>query len=547
MEMGWLDLSGRNLIERPLAKGTSLTGWKNEKKYSYFRVDRLDRGGWYCTIKGLEDCHFQLYQMEGITAHMGRGVVWGELPLAPVETFYDVLQPYVIERPIERNGSLFCLELEASKAGGFQGAIEIHQENECLGSLSITFEVLGISLPEESRFGLELWQYPFAVARYYGISPEDYFKATHLARITESLTCYAEAGGDTVVTTIVHDPWNHQTYDTYPSLVTWQQKGDSFTFDFTWFDQYVALNFALGIDRKIKCFSLLPWEDKIYYLDEAGVLQEKICPVDSPEWRRIWGIFLKAFIQHLEEKNWFDRTYMAIDERPAEILISVLALLKEYLNRKGERLKVSCAMDYQTFDQKLLDQVADLSIGQSHLGDKEAFRQICQERRVKGLFTSIYNCVGDYPAMFLYSHPLESQWIIWNAAAFGADGFLRWALDAWVEDPLVNGSHWYWESGDPFLIYPGKVGAVSSIRFQHMKQGLADLRKYDYLKNQGEDYVWALEQFLMELPKLEGKENAYGAKIPRAKVETETLVQQMQKIQDLLQAGTQAYLKESEK
>ena len=152
---------------------------------------------------------------------------------------------------------------------------------------------------------------------------------------------------------------------------------------------------------------MLPWEDKIYYFDEVGVLQEQIYPVNSPQWQEIWRDLLTAFVQHLEEKGWFDITYIAIDERPAETLASVLQLIKEHPNQEGNLLKISCALNYQSFDHALLEQIADLAIGQPHLGDQTVFRQWCEQRRAKGLATSNYNCVGDYPAMFLYSHPLE--------------------------------------------------------------------------------------------------------------------------------------------
>ena len=206
----------------------------------------------------------------------------------------------------------------------------------------------------------------------------------------------------------------------------------------------------------------------------------------------IWGEFLSAFVAHIEAKGWFDKTYIAIDERPAETLAHVIALLEQYPNQLGERLKLSCAMDYQNFDEMLLDQIADVSIGQSHLGSGTIFNNLCESRRQKGLFTSIYNCVGDYPSMFLYSSPYETQWVLWNAVSYGSDGFLRWALDAWVENPLENASHWYWESGDPFLIYPhekGGSGAYLSIRYQQLIEGMTQIRKYKQLKNNSQ-VVW---------------------------------------------------------
>ncbi len=199
------------------------------------------------------------------------------------------------------------------------------------------------------------------------------------------------------------------------------------------------------------------------------------------------------------------------------------------------------------FNKAHCERIADLAIGQPHLGDQTVFRQWCEQRRTKGLATSIYNCVGDYPAMFLYSHPLESQWVIWNTVAYGADGFLRWTLDAWVKDPLVNGSHWYWESGDPFLLYPGTNGTMMSLRFQQMQQALNDSRKYLFLQNKQPALVSEVTRLLDGWAQLSGKTNDYGAQVPFSENETLQLIQTIQQMHDLLEKGARAYLKESNK
>lgn len=514
--------------------------WKEEEKFFYFKIER--EKAFQLTIEGLENQKSQLFRVSQTQGHIGRGTIWGEIPTAPVKEFYDILQKHQSNDWLQNGAHLFCLKVTSSKAGMAKGKLIISEEAALVEELRFCFTILEIEfVREDSSHGLELWQYPFTVARYYGIQPEDYFKEKHLKYLKENLQLYKDLGGDTIATTIIHDPWNHQTYDAYPSLVLWRKEGGTFTFDFTWFDQYVELNHSVGIKQKIKCFSLLPWEDKIYYYDEVGVLQQKIYPVGSSEWQEIWGQFLTRFVEHLEKKGWFDQTYIGIDERSAEVLTNVLERLKAYPNSQGHALKVSCAMNYQNFTPHLLDQIADLSISQSHLGDKETFRQLCEERREKGLFTSIYHCVGDYPGMFLYSHPWETQWVLWNTIAYGADGFLRWALDAWVADPLKDGSHWYWESGDPFLIYPE---GMRSVRFQQMMEGMNEIRKYQFLKEKNHRFVQPLEEFLQKMPMLEGMTNAYGAQVAANSKNMEVLATQIQQIKKLLEQGTQEYLKE---
>ena len=165
------------------------------------------------------------------------------------------------------------------------------------------------------------------------------------------------------------------------------------------------------------------------------------------------------------------------------------------------------------FNKAHCEQIADLAIGQPHLGDQTVFR----------------------------------QWVIWNTVAYGADGFLRWALDAWVKDPLVNGSHWYWESGDPFLLYPGTNGTMMSLRFQQMQQALNDSRKYLFLQNKQPALVSEVTRLLDGWAQLSGETNDYGAQVPFSENETLQLIQTIQQMHDLLEKGARAYLKESNK
>ena len=67
----------------------------------------------------------------------------------------------------------------------------------------------------------------------------------------------------------------------------------------------------------------------------------------------------------------------------------------------------------------------------------------------------------------------------WYAAARGYDGFLRWAYDAWPADPVRDARHVLWPAGDTFLVYPG---SHSSIRFEKLREGIADFEKIRLLR-----------------------------------------------------------------
>ena len=88
--------------------------------------------------------------------------------------------------------------------------------------------------------------------------------------------------------------------------------------------------------------------------------------------------------------------------------------------------------------------------------------QEIQERKSKGLTTTYYVCCTPAkPNNFVFSPPVESTYIGWYTAAYGFDGFLRWAYDAWP-------------AGDCFMVYHG---GVSNIRFEKLREGIIDFEK----------------------------------------------------------------------
>ena len=59
---------------------------------------------------------------------------------------------------------------------------------------------------------------------------------------------YADAGGKVITASIMHKPWNGQTYDAFESMVTWLKKADgTWYFDYTVFDKWVEFMMDLGV------------------------------------------------------------------------------------------------------------------------------------------------------------------------------------------------------------------------------------------------------------------------------------------------------------
>jgi hypothetical protein len=110
----------------------------------------------------------------------------------------------------------------------------------------------------------------------------------------------------------------------------------------------------------------------------------------------------------------------------------------------------------------------------------EPGQQQLSERKARGAKTTYYICCfPGKPNTFVFSPPVEGRYVSWYASAYGYDGFLRWAYDAWPADPVRDARHTLWPAGDCFLVYPG---GNSSIRFEKLREGIVDYEKIRILK-----------------------------------------------------------------
>jgi len=327
-------------------------------------------------------------------------------------------------------------------------------------------EVFDQVLPDPSQwsFHLDLWQNPYAVARYHHValwSPE------HFALLEPHLKMLLEAGQKVLTTTILHQPWGTQTYDPYDSMVEWiREAGGAWRWDFAVFDQYVEFATRLGFDGAINCYSVVPWTNRIVYLDEAtGERRNVDIPAGSDTFNDMWTPFLHAFTRHLTGRGWLDRVVLAMDERPPDQMLPAIELIR----REAPALKIALAGGNHPELKDLIDDwcITIQSPLTSDIIDERNARLQAGERYPQ---TTFYVCCNpERPNTFTHSPPEESTWLGLHAAAMGYTGMLRWAYDSWVEDPFMDTGHVTWSAGDCFLVYPG---ARSSIRFEMLRDGI---------------------------------------------------------------------------
>ena len=96
--------------------------------------------------------------------------------------------------------------------------------------------------------------------------------------------------------------------------------------------------------------------------------------------------------------------------------------------------------------------------------------KMLSQRKREGKTTTFYtSCEEPRPHTFIFCNPADSLWFGWYAAKAHLDGYLRWALNSWVFEPLLGNRFHTWAAGDTYLIYPG---GRTSHRFEQMIQGI---------------------------------------------------------------------------
>ncbi|MEO6229543.1 MAG: glycoside hydrolase domain-containing protein [Ferruginibacter sp.] len=358
------------------------------------------------------------------------------------------------------------------------------------------------------KFHLDLWQNPYAIARMFAVKE---WSKEHMDFMRPYMQMLANAGQKAITVSMIHDPWRGQTYDIYNSMIRWIKKKDgTWVYDYTIFDQWVNYMMSIGIDKLINCYTMVPWNNQFYYYDETVARDTLlIAKTGTTEYNAHWKPMLKDFAKHLKHKGWFEKTAIAMDERPLEDMQKVIQLVRSI----DKDFKISLA---GTYHAEIANEVYDYCVASA-----DKFDATVKAKRVAaGLPTTYYTyCWEGKPNTFTFSPPAESAWLGWYAAAQHYNGYLRWAYNCWPKNPMQDARFSTWSSGDTYLVYPGG----SSIRFEKLIEGIQDYEKIQllkaiFIKNNNQQKLKQLETAVQEF-NMEALEK-YGAAAMLQKAKT---------------------------
>lgn len=338
---------------------------------------------------------------------------------------------------------------------------EIRISADGLKPMSLPYEVTVSKrvLPEPKNwdFHLDLWQNPYAAARFYDVP---LWSKEHFDYMRPLMNWYANAGGKVITASVIDRPWNGQTEDPFHSMIFKKKRTDgSWSFDYTVFDKWVEFMMSCGVTEQIDCYTVVPWTLAFDYYDEAtNTVKTVNARPDEEAYRGHWIPFLKDFAGHLRKKGWLDRTAIAMDERPKEAMEAA----RNVIHLACPELKIAGAIHYYP---EVEPDVYDLSLAYGETLPAE----VLERRMREGKKTTFYTCCAEsYPNTYTFSDPAEAAWIPLHSAALGVSGYLRWTFNSWTKNPLPDTRFRTWGAGDCYIVYPNS----SSIRFERLVEGV---------------------------------------------------------------------------
>lgn len=379
--------------------------------------------------------------------------------------------------------SMYWLSIDIpaeSEPGTYSGQIKVRTSEEIIKTFDLHIQVVDHLLPgsEDWNFHLDLWQFPTSVVdRFNQSNPAksmEYWSANHFSILKKEYCMLADMGQKVITTHIKEGALGS------PSMIKWIRSSNGhWEYDYSIFDKYVDSLSSWGISKQISCQSPVGWNSDVlpFWNESLNSWSELNAPVGSDTYTKNWNHFLTDFKLHLDEKGWFKRTVLYLDEVGSDKLEAVIQLIKN--NHPGWKIGMAGFHPPSDF---VNSNIYDLSL---MVGTEDT-----SMRTVSNMPSTFYSsCNPPRPNNFVVgdAHLAENIWIGWHAHKMNYNGYLRWAFDYWNKDDPIEqrvGSH---TSGDFSLCYRSSnnldMEICSSVRLELIREGIEDYEKIIVIKN----------------------------------------------------------------
>ncbi len=378
--------------------------------------------------------------------------------------------------------SVYWLSMDipaTSKPGQYNGTIEVCSSGKVELELQLSIQVVEYSLPpvDHWSFHLDLWQFPAAVVDRYNEThpgqPITYWSDEHFGLLQKKYRLLGDMGQKVITAHIKEGALGS------PSMVQWiMQTDSSWVYDFKVFERYVESFMSWGISKQISCQSPVGWNSDVipYWCESTGTMKELCAPIGTELYAERWNHFLGEFRAYLDERGWFNKAILYLDEVEPEKLTWIIKFIKA--NHPDWKIGLA---GFHTPTDFVDANVFDLSLMVGYEGNPK-------RQDHNGRTTFYTSCSPPRPNNFIAgdADPATNIWIGWHAQQLDVQGFLRWAFDYWtVIDPMEQRIGGF-TSGDFSLSYRSSnepdMEFYPSVRLELLREGIEDFEKIIILK-----------------------------------------------------------------
>ena len=399
--------------------------------------------------------------------------------------FPDVLFPIENNRVLIKRQNYYALWITVdlpkdTDAGDYEIKIKLKKDGETISENIFGLHVINAVLPEQKLIYTQ-WFHSDSIANYYKIPV---FCEKFWALVESFIKAAVHTGVNMLLTPVFTPPLDTEIGGERLTvqLVDVKLENGKYSFGFDRFIRWVRLAQKCGIKYFEISHLFSQWGAKYTpkIMAEVNGSQKRIfgweTSADSIEYAEFLSAFIPQLIKVIRSLGIEKSTFFHISDEPNEDQIESYSRSKSTVAPLLEDFPIIDALsDYSFYESGIINNPIPCT------NDIESFIE-------KGFpHPWTYYCCGQGGKLSnrFFGMPLSTTRIIgFQFFKYGIEGFLQWGFNFYNSqyslrsiDPFaVTDADSAFPSGDSFTVYPGKSGAIESVRSEVFFQALQDMR-----------------------------------------------------------------------
>lgn len=399
--------------------------------------------------------------------------------------FPDVLFPIENNRVLIKRQNFYALWITVDlpkdmDAGDYEIKIKLKKDGETISENIFGLHVINAVLPEQKLIYTQ-WFHSDSISNYYKIPV---FCEKFWALVESFIKAAVHTGVNMLLTPVFTPPLDTEIGGERLTvqLVDVKLENGKYSFSFDRFIRWVRLAQKCGIKYFEISHLFSQWGAKYTpkIMAEVNGSQKRIfgweTSADSIEYAEFLSAFIPQLIKVIRSLGIEKSTFFHISDEPNEDQIESYSRSKSTVAPLLEDFPIIDALsDYSFYESGIINNPIPCT------NDIESFIE-------KGFpHPWTYYCCGQGGKLSnrFFGMPLSTTRIIgFQLFKYGIEGFLQWGFNFYNSqyslrsiDPFaVTDADSAFPSGDSFTVYPGKNGAIESVRSEVFYQALQDMR-----------------------------------------------------------------------